>query len=92
MVSPAHRRLLAAGVLLVLAGVLAGHSLYFDFVCDDAFISFRYADNLVHHGELNFNPGQRVEGYTSFLWTVLIAAGIGLGLGPVPWSLGLGLV
>jgi hypothetical protein len=35
--------------------------------------TFRYAYNLVHHGELVFNPGERVEGYTNRLWTVVLA-------------------
>ena len=31
-------------------------------LCDDAFISFRYADNLVAGDGLVFNAGERVEG------------------------------
>jgi hypothetical protein len=42
---------------------------------DDAFIFFRYAENLAAgHGPV-YNPGERVEGYTSFLWVVLLAVG-----------------
>jgi arabinofuranosyltransferase len=40
---------------------------------DDAYISFRYADNLAHGHGLVYNPGERVEGYTDFLWTVIAA-------------------
>ncbi len=40
---------------------------------DDAFISFRYAENLVRGYGLSYNPGVRVEGYTNFLWTLLLA-------------------
>lgn len=40
---------------------------------DDAFISFRYAKNLLDGHGLAFNVGERVEGYTNFLWTVLLA-------------------
>lgn len=36
-------------------------------IIDDAFISFRYARNLATHGELVFNPGERVEGITNLL-------------------------
>ncbi len=46
---------------------------------DDAFISFRYARNLASGYGLVFNPGQRVEGYTNFLWVILLAGGIRLG-------------
>ncbi len=43
------------------------------FLCDDAFISFRYARNLVDGHGLVFNPGERVEGYTNFLWVLKLA-------------------
>ena len=44
------------------------------FLCDDAFISFRYARNLVDGRGLVFNAGERVEGYTNFLWVLELAA------------------
>ncbi len=79
-------------LLLALAAIgLVGHALVFDFVNDDAFISFRYADNLVRHGELVFNPGERVEGYTNFLWTMLMAGVLALGLPIVPLAKWLGI-
>ncbi len=34
---------------------------------DDAFVSFRYAQNLVEGRGLVFNAGEYVEGYTNFL-------------------------
>lgn len=40
---------------------------------DDAFISFRYARNLLEGHGLVWNVGERVEGYTNFLWTLLVA-------------------
>lgn len=43
-------------------------------VCDDAFISFRYVDHLEHGLGLVYNSGERVEGYTHFLWVILLAA------------------
>jgi len=54
-------------------------------VVDDAFISFRYARNLVDGHGLVFNPGERVEGYTNFLWTAVIAALIALIPLDAPW-------
>jgi len=57
---------------------------------DDAFISFRYAHNLAGGLGLVFNPGERVEGYTNFLWTVLLAGSIKLGLDVGPSSVVLG--
>ena len=44
------------------------------FLCDDAFISFRYVRNLVEGHGLVFNPGEYVEGYTNFLWVLELAA------------------
>ena len=61
------------------------------FIQDDAFISFRYADHWAQGSGLVYNPGDRLEGYTNFLWTLLIGAGISLSLDPVPFSFGLGL-
>jgi len=78
--------------LAVALGVLVLHAWHFDFINDDAFISFRYADNLVRHGELTFNVGERVEGYTNFLWTMVMAGVLWVGGDPVPWSKGLGVV
>ncbi len=47
----------------------------FWFVTDDAFISFRYARNLVLGHGLRFNPGEHlpVEGYSNFLWVLICA-------------------
>ncbi len=44
----------------------------FDFVCDDAYISFRYARHLAENEGLTFNLGQDppVEGYSNFLWVL----------------------
>ncbi|HSP07652.1 MAG TPA: hypothetical protein VLR94_10780 [Acidobacteriota bacterium] len=61
-------------------------------VAEDAYISFRYARNLVEGHGLVFNPGERVEGYTNFLWTLLLAAGLWIGGSPETISLVLGLV
>lgn len=69
---------LAACLLwLVFAGRILG-----DFEVDDAYISYRYAWNFVHGSGLVFNPGEIVEGYTNFLWTVLFALPIALGIYP----------
>jgi len=53
---------------------------------DDAFISFRYAQNLIDGNGLVYNVGERVEAYTNFLWTILIALGILVFTEPVLYS------
>ena len=47
---------------------------YFRFRVDDAYITYRYARNLSDGLGPVWNPGERVEGYTSFLWMLLLAA------------------
>lgn len=44
---------------------------------DDAYISFRYGHNLVSGFGLVYNMGERVEGFSNFLWTVISAGVIG---------------
>jgi hypothetical protein len=68
--------------LLPIAGILVWHSLYFNFVSDDAYISFVYSRNFAEHGQLVFNLGDRVEGYTNFLWTVILGILMKLGIQP----------
>src|SRR5215210_3450510 len=74
------RRLLAAALVLLAAGCLlqaaqgststdlSGHAAG----SDDAFISYRYALNLIAGHGLVFNPGERVEGYTNLLYVLLL--------------------
>ena len=71
-------RLVAAVLVLALLGLAWANR----FLDDDAFISFRYARNLVEGQGLVYNPGERVEGYTNFLWVMLLAGGAELGLWP----------
>ncbi|HUJ57147.1 MAG TPA: hypothetical protein VLX92_01580 [Kofleriaceae bacterium] len=69
-------------LLAIAAIVLVLHSLAYNFVTDDAYISFVYARNLAEHGQLTFNLGWRVEGYTSFLWTVVLGGLMAVGAPP----------
>jgi arabinofuranosyltransferase len=62
------------------------------FVQDDAFISFRYADNLVSGLGLVWNEGEAIEGYTNFLWTLLMSVPIALGIDVVAFSYAAGLL
>lgn len=85
------QRVLWTLLILVLAYGLY-QAIALAWVCDDAFISFRYAQNLIHGNGLVYNVGERVEGYTNFLWTVVIAGGMWAGFDPVSLSQILGLV
>lgn len=66
--------------VLVLAqlGVLAYFARFA--VIDDAFIVFRYAEHFVQGHGLVFNIAERVEGYTCFLWIMLLSLPAALGL------------
>jgi hypothetical protein len=40
---------------------------------DDIFIAFRYVQNILAGNGFVYNPGERVEGYTHFLWLVMVS-------------------
>ena len=73
--------LLGLGGLGSLALLLA-HAWQYAFLTDDAYISSRYAVNQAEGQGLVFNPGERVEGYTNFLWVVVLAAFAFAGMPP----------
>lgn len=59
----------ALGGLAVL--VLHGR-VYQNYLVDDAFISFRYAQNFAAGHGIVWNAGEHVEGYTNFLWVLIL--------------------
>jgi len=66
---------------IALAGLLIIYGLACKFEpVDDAFISFRYAKNWANGYGPVFNTGERVEGYTNFLWMALMALAGKMGL------------
>ena len=77
-----HGKKIVVAVLGLAAVGLGVHALLYPFICDDAYISFRYAHNLAYHNELSFNLGDRVEGYTNFLWTMTLGLLLKMGLRP----------
>lgn len=79
--------LLALPVLLALAGAM-------NFLVDDAFISFRYANHLAAGHGLVWNIGEAppVEGFSNFLWTLACAAMELAGLAPEFGSRALGVL
>jgi arabinofuranosyltransferase len=80
-------------IILILVVLLAAliYAWHLRWVSEDAYISFRYARNLIEGHGLVFNVGERVEGYTNFLWTVLLALGLSAGAGPEAVSVALGM-
>ncbi len=83
--APPERRLraevrvvVALGLVFAFAARFASYSLH----ADDAFISFRYAENLATLGELVYNAGERVEGFSNLSYTLILAAAASLGVAP----------
>ena len=85
---------LVAVLVLALLGLFWGWHV-FRFLCDDAYIGFRYVGNAVAGLGLTWNPApfRAVEGYTSFLWEILLVAIWKLtGLDPTRTAAELGLI
>lgn len=51
-----------------------------DFIKDDAYISFRYAHNMVVGDGMTFNAGDKLEGFTNFLWVLVMVPFEALGM------------
>ena len=79
-VSPGAWQAAAFAVVAVLSAIVLWQSsvvvdgVRYFWLDDDQMISMRYARNLAAGDGLFWNPGERVEGYTNFLWTLIMAA------------------
>jgi arabinofuranosyltransferase len=73
---------LVFGLFLPLVALVVNLRRVMTFTVDDSYISYRYARNLVDGLGLVYNAGERIEGYTNFLWTLILAGGIALGVDP----------
>jgi hypothetical protein len=80
------------GLLVVIAGLLLLEASYGVCSQDDAYISFRYAQNLARGLGFVYNPGELVEGYTNFLWTLLFVPTELAGVDPGPVSTAYGYI
>jgi tetratricopeptide (TPR) repeat protein len=89
---PAVARPIGLLLVLFIAGGFVWHAVQWQFTQDDAYISLRYARNLVDGHGLVFNPGERVEGYSNFTWTLLLALFLKLGAPAVEASRWLGIL
>ena len=91
-----QRGSLQTAVPLLLLGLLGVYAvwrvIHLAWTCDDAFISYRYAKHLVDGQGLVFNPGERVEGITNPLFTILVAGMMAAGFEPRFASMALGAV
>ncbi len=85
-------RLMAALMLVVVVALFASGVKEGLFLCDDAFISFRYAHHFAEGNGLVWNVGERVEGYSNFLWVLLLGLSMKLGAQPEIASIALGIL
>ncbi|MEO8513598.1 MAG: hypothetical protein ABI543_08565 [Ignavibacteria bacterium] len=76
----------------ILAVILYYYSKMFDFIQDDSFITFRYVKNFTDGNGLVFNIGEKVEGYTCFLWVILLSGVKSLGFNFISASQVLGII
>lgn len=78
-------------LFLIACGLVVLQAYFFNWKLDDAYITFSYARNWVEGHGIVFNVGERVEGYTCFLWVALSALGLLLGAPIEAWSTILGV-
>lgn len=60
-------------LLLLIAALFYSRMNTTQFIQDDSFITLRYVENFLDGKGLVFNDGEKVEGYTNFLWLLLIS-------------------
>lgn len=62
-------------------------------IVDDAYITFRYSENLANHFQLIYNINSHpVEGYTGIILPVLIAFAIKFGISPIVATHSIGII
>ncbi len=85
-------RVFGFAALGLLAIVLYYYAASFIFIQDDSFITYRYVKNFTDGNGLVFNIGEKVEGYTCFLWVMLLAGVKQLGFNYISASQTLGII
>lgn len=60
-------------ILIILSSILVTHAFAFNTDAEDAYIAFRYIKNFANGQGLVFNSFDKVEGYSDFLWVMLVA-------------------
>ena len=86
-------------IMMAIGLILISHLIYYrlihsfiNFTIDDTFITFRYANNLAKGFGPTFNPGwMPVEGYTTFLWMLIMSIPHLIGLDALIFSKLLGI-
>ena len=66
-------RIVIFSLLIILTIIFIHYCQALKFIQDDAYTTFRYVRNFLNGKGLVFNPGEYVEGYTNFLWIVILS-------------------
>jgi arabinofuranosyltransferase len=68
-----QNKLVSLIVFFICGLALIAHVVFFSrYTVDDAYISYRYSENFADGNGLVFNHGEKVEGYSNFLWVLLL--------------------
>lgn len=93
MLSDRRARMITTGVIVaVMLALFATNIMQTIFLCDDAFISFRYSRHFADGNGLVWNVGERVEGYSNFLWVIMLGILMKVGIQPEISSLVFGVL
>ena len=87
--SPPYGYFLICGIF-ILVGINNAYTKRW--VGDDIFIGLRYIENFLNGHGLIYNPGERVEGYTDFLWLMIVSFFQWLKFEPVTIVITLGII
>ena len=81
-------------ILWLLISIITLIGIYNSFIQDDAFIAFRYAKHLAEGYGLvwNINSDSPVEGYTDFLWVVIVSIFEYLHIEPITATKAIGII
>jgi arabinofuranosyltransferase len=67
-----RKNILHLAILLIIAGIFIAQTVSLSFTQDDSYISYRYVQNFLDGKGLVFNAGEYVEGYTNFLFVIIM--------------------
>lgn len=71
--SPGSNKFVPYAILIIIGIIFYYYCNSFNFIQDDSYITYRYVTNFTEGHGLVFNIGEKVEGYTCFLWVILLS-------------------
>lgn len=68
-----HNNISSKILLFLILFLFIFHALLYNTDAEDAYISYRYADNFIKGNGIVFNDFEKVEGYSNFLWIITLS-------------------